>query len=90
MAGRVGDVVREHARETDRVTRAATDRFHVLLPETDEVQADVMADRVRDACRDRMPGLNGSEPDVYVAPASPAEGETLRDALRAAQVAVGA
>jgi hypothetical protein len=90
MAGRVGDIVREHARETDRVTRAATDRYHVLLPETDEVQADVMADRIRDACKDRMAGLNGSEPEVLVAPASPADGETLHDALRSAQVAVGA
>jgi hypothetical protein len=90
MAGRVGEIVREHARETDRLTRAATDRYHVLLPETDAVQADVMADRIRDACKDRMPGLNGSEPEVHVAQASPAEGESLRDALRVAQVAVGA
>lgn len=90
MAGRVGEVVREHVRETDRVTRAATDRYHVLLPETDAVQADVMADRIREACKDQMPGFNGSGPEVHVAPASPAEGETLLDALRAAQAAVGA
>lgn len=90
VAGRVGEIVRAHVRETDRVTRAATDRYQVLLPETDEVQADVMADRIREACKDQVSGLSGSGPEVHVAPASPAEGETLQDALRAAQAAVGA
>lgn len=89
IAGRVGEIVREHARETDRVTRVAADRYHVLLPETDEVQADSLADRIRDACQDRVAGRNGSEPEILVAPASPAHGETLHDALRAAREAVG-
>jgi hypothetical protein len=36
LATRVGEIVRHHARETDRITRAAADRFHLLLPETEE------------------------------------------------------
>jgi len=90
IAGRVGEIVREHARETDRVTRAAADRYHVLLPETDASQADSLAQRIRRACVDRIPGRVEREPEVVVAPASPAHGETLHDALRAARFAVGA
>jgi hypothetical protein len=73
------------ARETDRVTRAAPDRFHVLLPETEGADAGVMSERVRDA----FAGPNERRPTVALelrlAAVSPGSGETLYDALRLAQ-----
>ena len=90
LAARVGAIVREHARETDRVTRAAADRFHVLLPETEEAEAETLLARVRHACADQVVGRHGAEVRVVGAAASPALGETLHDALRAAQLAAGA
>ncbi len=90
IGARVGDIVRELVRETDRVTRAAADRFHVLLPETDRAEADVLAERIRVACGSRVTGPAGSTPEVLVVPASPAHGETLRDALLDAVEVAGA
>jgi hypothetical protein len=90
VAARVGEIVRRHARETDRVTRAAADRFHVLLPETEEHEAGMLVERVRQACADHVAGRVGAELRVVGVAASPGQGETLHDALRAAQVAVGA
>jgi hypothetical protein len=90
MAARVGEIVRLHARETDRVTRAAADRFHLLLPETEEAEAEMLVDRVREACAQSVVGRLGTELRVVAAAASPGPGETLLDALRAAQVTVGA
>jgi hypothetical protein len=90
LAARVGAIVREHARETDRVTRAAADRFHVLMPETEEAEAQALLERVRKACADQVVGRLGAEIRVIAAAASPGRGETLHDALRTAQVAVGA
>jgi hypothetical protein len=87
-AGRVGAIVRQHARETDRVTRAGPDRFHVLLPETDEPEADILAERIRDACVERIPTRSGGSLEILAAAASPGSGETLHDALRIAQEAV--
>jgi Diguanylate cyclase, GGDEF domain len=87
-AGRVGSIVREHARETDRVTRAGPDRFHLLLPETDEPEAHILAERVRDACAERIPGRPGMDLQIRAAAVSPGSGETLHDALRIAQEAV--
>ena len=72
-AARVGAIVRETARETDRVTRAAPDRFHVLLPETSEAEAATLAERVRETCVDLVPGRPGSELEILAAaPARPA------------------
>jgi Diguanylate cyclase, GGDEF domain len=90
LASRVGEIVREHARETDRVTRAAADRFHVLLPETEEAEAETLLERMRHACAEKVVGRLGAELRLVGAAASPGDGETLLDALRAAQVAVGA
>jgi hypothetical protein len=88
FAARVGGIVRELARETDRVTRAAPDRFHVLLPETEEPEADVVADRLRDACAELDLKRAGSALEIRLAAVSPGSGETLHDALRVAQEAV--
>ena len=90
LAGRVGEIVRHHARETDRVTRAAADRFHVLLPETDEAEARTLIERIRKACAEQVAGRLGAELRVVGAAASPGHGQTLHDALRAAQGAVEA
>ena len=90
LAGRVGEIVRHHARETDRVTRAAADRFHVLLPETDEAEARTLIERIRKACVEQVAGRLGAELRVVGAAASPGHGQTLHDALRAAQGAVEA
>jgi hypothetical protein len=87
-AGRVGAIVREHVRETDRVTRAAPDRIHVLLPETDESEAHAIAERVRYACAEEIRGRPGMDLEIRSAAVSPASGETLRDALQVAQEAV--
>jgi diguanylate cyclase with GGDEF domain len=90
IAARVAEIVRSQARETDRVTRAAADRFHVLLPETEEADAETLIERVRAACASQVAGRLGAELRVVAAAVSPAQGETLHDALRTAQVAVGA
>lgn len=84
-AARVGGAIRQQARETDRVTRVGPDRFHVLLPETVEAEATVLAERVRLACVALIPGLPGSEVEILVAAASTSGGGTLVDALRTVQ-----
>lgn len=82
-AVRIGGAIREQARETDRVTRVGPDRFHLLLPETQETEATVLAERVRRACVALIPGAPGSDIEILVAAASTSSGGTLRDALRA-------
>jgi len=88
LAARVGSLIREHTRETDRVTRAAADRFHVLLPETGETEAAVLGERIRDACADSIVAKNGNVLEVLTAAVTPGSSETLHDALRIAQEAV--
>lgn len=81
-AQRVGGAIRQQARETDRVTRVSQDRFQVLLPETVEAEATVLADRVRTACVALLPGLPAAELEILVAAASTSTGGTLHEALR--------
>ena len=85
FAARVGDVIRGHARETDRIARVGPTRFHVLLPETSEPEAAILAERVRATCASW--GANGAGlPLVITAvPATPRGGGTLAEALAAAQ-----
>ena len=82
-AARIGGAIRQQARETDRVTRFGPDRFHVLLPETLEAEATVLAERVRTACVAVIPGAQGSEVDVQVAAAGTSGGGSLLEAMRA-------
>lgn len=84
-AQRIGGAIRQQARETDRVTRVGPDRFQVLLPETLEAEATVLADRVRTACVSLLPGLPPSELEILVAAASTSSGGTLLEALRTVQ-----
>lgn len=79
-AARIGGAIRQQARETDRVTRFGPDRFHVLLPETLEAEATVLAERVRTACLALIPGAQDVE--ILVASASTSRGGTLAEALR--------
>lgn len=81
-AARIGGAIRQQARETDRVTRFGPDRFHVLLPETLEAEATVLAERVRTACVALIPGAGRSDVEVLVASASTSRGGTLAEALR--------
>ena len=84
-AARIGGAIRKQARETDRVTRVAPDRFHVLLPETVEEEAAVLADRVRSACVAMIPGSPTAGVEILVAAASTSGGRTLLEALRSVQ-----
>jgi hypothetical protein len=72
VAPAIGVAIRAAARETDRVARVGPARFHVLLPETEEVEAAAVAERIRQSCGDQH---------VHVASASPSRGQTLIDAL---------
>ena len=84
IAARVGAVIREHARETDRVTRVSRTRFQLLLPETAQAEASGLADRVRRSCEawgTHGPGLPGG---IAAVAAAPSRGGTLADALQSA------
>lgn len=85
LAARVGTVIREHARETDRVARVGPTRFHVLLPETSETEAAVLAERVRSTCATWGSAGPGLPLVIRAATGTPREGGTLHEALRAAQ-----
>jgi hypothetical protein len=89
-AGRIARIVRELARETDRVTRAAPDRFHVLLPETGEPEAELVGERVREAYASQEQQRPRIDLEIRIAAATPGSGETLHDALRTAQESVAA
>jgi hypothetical protein len=85
LAARVGTVIREHARETDRIARVGPTRFHVLLPETSEPEAVVLAERVRSTCAAWGSAGPGLPLRIVTAAATPDGGGTLVEALRAAQ-----
>ena len=87
-AGRVSAIVSEHISETDRVTRAAADLFHLLLPETEESEGDVLAGRIREACAEQIRLRSGHGLEIRAAAVAPGIGQTLQDALRIAQDAV--
>jgi hypothetical protein len=50
LAGAIGFTLRREARDTDRIARVAPSRFHVLLPETGEPEANRFIERARRAC----------------------------------------
>ena len=85
LAAEVGAVIREHARETDRVARVSLTRFHVLLPETLEPEASALAERVRQTCASSVSTSQAGGLTIATSAASPARGATLVDALRQAQ-----
>ncbi len=85
LAARVAVTIRDHARETDRIARVSPTRFHVLLPETSEPEADVLAERVQATCRSWGSVGPGLPLQVTTAAATPVGGGTLAEALHAAQ-----
>ena len=85
VAAEVGAVIRELARETDRVARVSLTRFHVLLPETLEPEATALAERVRQTCASSVSTSQAGGLTIAASAASPARGATLVDALRRAQ-----
>jgi hypothetical protein len=50
LAGPIGFTLRREGRDTDRIARVASNRFHVLLPETSEEDALGYIERARQAC----------------------------------------
>ena len=80
----VVDAIRHEARETDRVLRVSATRFHALLPETGEAEADHLADRLRTACRDRLNG-HGGLIHLRVEFTTPGHGVSLADAIADAE-----
>lgn len=85
FAARVATIIRDHARETDRIARVSPTRFHVLLPETSEPEADVLAERVQATCRSWGSVGPGLPLVVTTAAATPVGGGTLAEALNDAQ-----
>ncbi len=85
IAQLVGTTVRHQARETDRVARMGPTRFHMLLPETHEREATVLGERIERACAADAAIAAGGGATVRAAAAGPAAGQTLDDALRAAE-----
>jgi hypothetical protein len=81
----VGAIVRREAREPDRVARMSPGRFHVLLPETQEREAIALGERIQRACTDLAAMSAAGGANVRTAAAGPSAGQTLGDALRAAE-----
>lgn len=82
LAARVGAVIREHARETDRVTRVNRTRYQLLLPETAQAEASGLAERVRRACEAWGTHGPGLPVRISAVAAAPARGGTLAEALQ--------
>jgi len=80
----VGDVMRRHARRTDRVAHVGGGRFIVLLPETDEVAAINYVERVRIAC-ERWLESGAVALRLAIGWASPTPVGEIDSALRAAE-----
>jgi GGDEF domain-containing protein len=85
FAARVGTVIRDHARETDRIARVGPTRFHVLLPETSDHEAEVLAERVRSTCASWGSAGPGLPLRIQAATGTATGGGTLAEALRNAQ-----
>jgi len=80
LVGPVLDAIRHEARETDRAVRVSPTRFHLLLPETGERDAHRFADRLREACRNRLNG-HGGLLRLRAEAQTPSHGSSLEDAL---------
>ena len=74
------EAIRHEARETDHVVRTSATRFHLLLPETGELDADRFAERLRAACGDRLNGHGGALL-LRLETMTPGHGASLSDAL---------
>ena len=82
----LASVIRQEARETDRVARIGPARFHVLLPETTSTEAEVLSGRIRHAAGIRLPAVQ--RPTLVTMVGAPRRGEALSEALARAVAAL--
>jgi diguanylate cyclase (GGDEF)-like protein len=80
----VADVLRRSARSADTIARLDRIRFGLLLPETDEIQAINLVERIRAGC-DRWLAAGAVAVRLSIGWASPPLGGDLGDALREAE-----
>jgi GGDEF domain-containing protein len=80
----VGRVLRSTMRLPDRIARVGPTRFHVLLPETNRVEARRFAERARRAAESALAG-GAVQVALRIAIAAPARGESLPTALATAE-----
>jgi diguanylate cyclase (GGDEF)-like protein len=80
----VADVLRRSARSADTIARLDRVRFGLLLPETDEIQAINLVERIRAGC-DRWLAAGAVAVRLSIGWASPPLGGDLGDALRQAE-----
>jgi GGDEF domain-containing protein len=76
--------IRQEARETDHVVRTSATRFHLLLPETGELDADHVAERLRAACGEGLSGHGGALL-LRLETMTPGHGASLIDAVHATE-----
>ena len=76
----VADVIRTHARETDRAVRIGAMSFRLLLPETSGRAARTVAERINRAFHRNPDGRSGGV-DLSIEVASVARHADLEDAL---------
>lgn len=81
------DLVRRETRATDRITRLGPTRFGLLLPETSELQAAHLVERLR--ARTAAPTNGSSGIELRAGWASPRRDETLREATAKAEARLG-
>jgi diguanylate cyclase (GGDEF)-like protein len=80
----VADVLRRSARSADTIARLDRVRFGLLLPETDEIQAINLVERIRAGC-DKWLAAGAVAVRLSIGWASPPVGGDLGDALRQAE-----
>jgi diguanylate cyclase (GGDEF)-like protein len=80
----VADVLRRSARSADTIARLDRVRFGLLLPETDEIQAINLVERIRAGC-DRWLAAGPVSVRLSIGWASPPVGGDLANALREAE-----
>ncbi len=91
LLAQIGDILRQNVRETDRPVRYGGDEFVVVMPETDQAGAYVMAERIKASIAQAKPPRAGTN---YVPTASfgiatyPGDGDDERTLLDAADRAM--
>jgi diguanylate cyclase (GGDEF)-like protein len=87
-AALVGRVLRSSMRLPDRIARVGPTRFHLLLPETNRVDARRFAERARRAAEAALIG-GAVQVTLRIAIAVPARNESLPAALATAELQLG-